>query len=77
MTYSRALIAAAACLTLVNIQAQDAPRARGESRLPKGIRGLEEGQAKPPSANWLINQDLQWRKERRASVGRSHPGPCA
>jgi hypothetical protein len=26
-----------------------------EPRMPQGIRGLDEGQARPPSANWLLD----------------------
>jgi hypothetical protein len=68
MTNARVLIAAAACLTLVNIQAQDVPRAGGESRLPKGIRGLEVGQAKPPSANWLLDAIDDQERFRRIQI---------
>jgi hypothetical protein len=52
---SRVLIAIVACLVIAGTQAQ-APGG-GESRLPKGIRGLAEGQAqgKPPSADWLLD----------------------
>lgn len=43
-----------ACSVFAVIQAQ-VTSSGSESRLPKGIRGLEAGQAKPPSANWLLD----------------------
>jgi hypothetical protein len=42
-------LVAAVCLFAVAAHAQNEPRN------PKGIRGLDEGQARPPSANWLLD----------------------
>jgi hypothetical protein len=66
VTGNRLLIAALMCLMILGAQAQ-APRG-GESRLPKGIRGLEEGQAKPPSANWLLDAKDDQERFRRIQI---------
>ncbi len=42
--------------------------AQSESRLPKGIRGLEEGQANPPSANWLLDATDDNERFRRIQI---------
>jgi hypothetical protein len=62
------LLAAAACLALVGLQAQDSPPAGNEPRLPKGIRGLEEGQGRPPSANWLLDAKDDQERFRRIQI---------
>jgi hypothetical protein len=63
---TRILSAALACLVVIGIQAQ-APGG-GEARLPKGIRGLAEGQAKPPSANWLLDARDDQERFRRIQI---------
>ena len=69
MIYARVLMAVTVCIMLVSIQAQDRPRTGdGESRLPKGIRGLEEGQALPPSANWLLDANDDQERFRRIQI---------
>lgn len=68
MTSNRLFIAAAACLAMWSVHAQNAPSAGGESRLPKGIRGLEAGQAKPPSANWLLDAKDDQERFRRIQI---------
>jgi hypothetical protein len=45
VTIDRILLALGACLAVVAIQAQVSAPGGGESRLPKGIRGLADGQA--------------------------------
>jgi hypothetical protein len=62
------LLMVAACLVLVSLQAQDSPRAGAESRLPQGIRGLEEGQGAPPSANWLLDAKDDQERFRRIQI---------
>lgn len=42
--------------------------AQTESRLPKGVRGLEEGQADPPSANWLLGAKDDQERFRRIQI---------
>lgn len=66
MTYTRVLIAFAACLMIAGLQAQVS--GGGESRLPKGIRGLEVGQTKPPSANWLLDAKDDQERFRRIQI---------
>jgi hypothetical protein len=51
-------------LALPCSQAQEAP----PSRLPKGIEGLEQGQAKPPSANWLRDAKDDEERFRRIEI---------
>lgn len=69
MNYQRVLMAVAVCTTLSGIQAQEMPSPRsGESRLPKGIQGLEAGQAQPPSANWLLNAKDDQERFRRIQI---------
>jgi len=66
--YFKYLLLTAACLALVSLQAQDSPRAGAESRLPKGIRGLAEGQAEPPSPNWLLDARDDQERFRRIQI---------
>lgn len=49
------------------IHAQGTPSG-SESRLPKGIRGLEAGQTKPPSANWLLDAKDDAERFRRIQI---------
>ncbi len=44
----------AVCLFAIGAQAQQSPQTGNEPRLPKGVRGLEESTANPPSPNWLL-----------------------
>lgn len=65
------LVAAAACAIALggfDAYAQGRPAPRGESRLPKGVRGLDEGQAKPPSANWLLDAKDDQERFRRIQI---------
>jgi hypothetical protein len=62
------LLAAAACLTLAELPGQDAPQSGAEPRLPKGIRGLEEGQEGSPSANWLLDAKDDRERFRRIQI---------
>jgi len=62
------LLMAVAYLALVAVPAQDAPRNGAEPRLPQGIRGLEEGQAAPPSANWLLDAKDDRERFRRIQI---------
>lgn len=68
MTIDRILLALGACLAVVAIQAQVSAPGGGESRLPKGIRGLADGQAKPPSANWLLDAKDDQERFRRVQI---------
>jgi hypothetical protein len=43
-----------ACLVAVATHAQDSQEGV-EPRMPQGIQRLDEGQARPPSANWLLD----------------------
>jgi hypothetical protein len=65
---AKVLLAAAAALLMTSVQAQDASPSSNEPRLPKGIRGLEGGQAKPPSANWLLDAKDDQERFRRLQV---------
>ena len=56
------IVAMASCLAGTVVQAQS------ESRLPKGINGLEQGQAKPPSANWLLDAKDDSERFRRIQI---------
>lgn len=42
--------------------------AQAVARLPKGIAGLMEGQAKPPSANWLLDAKDDAERFRRLQI---------
>jgi hypothetical protein len=42
--------------------------AQTEPRLPKGIRGLEDAQANPPSANWLLDARDDTERFRRIQI---------
>jgi hypothetical protein len=66
----RVLLGVISCATVAfGIHAQVAPPPAGESRLPKGIRGLNEGQAKqPPSANWLLDAKDDQERFRRLQI---------
>ena len=68
MTHKSLLLAAAACLVVLSSHAPIAAPDSGESRLPKGIRGLQEGQAKPPSANWLLDAKDDHERLRRIQI---------
>lgn len=77
MTSKKFLMAIAACFAVASLHAQNTPPgppgdmppgARGESRLPKGIRGLEEGQTKPPSPNWLLDAKDDQERFRRIQI---------
>ena len=56
------IVAMASCLAGTVVWAQS------ESRLPKGISGLEQGQAKPPSANWLLDAKDDSERFRRIQI---------
>ncbi|MEX2130261.1 MAG: hypothetical protein WD772_02145 [Pseudohongiellaceae bacterium] len=43
-------------------------QAQTQSRLPKGIRGLEEGQTNPPGANWLLDAKDDTERFRRIQI---------
>jgi hypothetical protein len=62
------LVVAAACLAVVGLQAQDSQSPGAEPRLPKGVRGLEDGQARPPSANWLLDATDDRERFRRIQI---------
>lgn len=66
MTRTRLLLALAACLAIASIQTY--AQSSGQSRLPKGIRGLEAGQAKPPSPNWLLDAKDDQERFRRIQI---------
>lgn len=67
MTHLR-LLFALACLGALSLQAQEPSRGNQEPRLPKGIRGLDEGQANPPSANWLLDAKDDQERFRRIQI---------
>lgn len=56
-----------ACSAIAVIHAQGTSSG-SDSRLPKGIRGLEAGQAKPPSANWLLDAKDDAERFRRIQI---------
>jgi hypothetical protein len=60
------LLATAAWVTAAGVHAQDSPGAA--PRLPKGIPRLEEGQAVPPSANWLLDAQDDRERFRRIQI---------
>jgi hypothetical protein len=62
------LLAAAACLALSELPSQEAAQSGAEPRLPKGIRGLEEGQEGLPSANWLLDAKDDQERFRRIQI---------
>jgi hypothetical protein len=64
------MLGAAACaIGVFGVHAQVTAPAGSESRLPKGIRGLSEGQAKqPPSANWLLDAKDDQERFRRLQI---------
>jgi len=69
MNYPRVLIAVAVCTMLAGSQAQEMPSPRrGESRLPKGVQGLDSGQAQSPSANWLLDAKDDQERFRRIQI---------
>jgi hypothetical protein len=68
MTFLKYLLTGAACLALAGIHAQDSPGASAEPRLPKGIPRLTDGQANPPSANWLLDAKDDRERFRRIQI---------
>jgi hypothetical protein len=66
-TFLEFLITATACLTLMSLHAQES-RPGAAPRLPKGIPRLEEGQANPPSANWLLDAKDDRERFRRIQI---------
>lgn len=62
------LIALITALMSLELNAQDRSPPRGESRLPKGIPGLEAGQAQPPSPNWLLDAKDDTERFRRIQI---------
>ncbi|MGK2941536.1 MAG: hypothetical protein ACSLFJ_07670 [Immundisolibacter sp.] len=65
MKHHKGLIAIALPLCL------GAPLAHAASeapRLPKGIPGLQQSQAKPPGANWLLDADADQERFRRIQI---------
>jgi hypothetical protein len=68
MKVTRILFTLSACLAVVAIQAQVSGSSAGESRLPKGVRGLADGQTKPPSANWLLDAKDDQERFRRIQI---------
>jgi hypothetical protein len=66
----RVLLGITVCsLVVFGIHAQVGPQGGGPSRLPKGIRGLAEGQAKqPPGANWLLDAKDDQERFRRLQI---------
>ena len=65
----RCVITSALLITwlLFAAQAQE-PAFESDSRLPKGIRGLEAGQAKAPSSNWLLDAKDDTERFRRIQI---------
>lgn len=59
------LIAAAACLVVVGLQA--APTGT-EPSFPKGVKGLEQGQAGAPDRNWLLHAKDDQERFRRIQI---------
>lgn len=68
MNVAKAFLAATAAFLMMSVQAQDASSSRNEPRLPKGVRGLEAGQAKQPSANWLLDAKDDQERFRRIQI---------
>lgn len=63
------LLTLVASALLGGVVAQEVRQAGSESRLPKGIRGLEEGQAKqPPTSNWLSDAKDDQERFRRIQI---------
>lgn len=62
MTKIRITTALMLLLTSLQLLAQTEPR------LPKGIRGLEDGQANAPSANWLLDARDDTERFRRIQI---------
>lgn len=68
MTRTRVLLALGGCLAIASIQTHVVAQSGSQSRLPKGIGGIEDGQAKPPSANWLLDAKDDQERFRRIQI---------
>lgn len=60
--------AALGCLSFAQAPGQDAPPATSVPRLPKDIQGLEAGQARRPSPNWLLDAKDDQERFRRIQI---------
>ena len=68
LTYLFSATAAFAAIASYALWAQAQSPEDNDSRLPKGIRGLEEGQAGPPDANWLLGAKDDEERFRRLQI---------
>ncbi|MCZ6618706.1 MAG: hypothetical protein O7E57_11290 [Gammaproteobacteria bacterium] len=68
MTYKKYLTALTAYLIAINLQAQVSAPTGNEPRNPKGVPGLEEGQAGALNRNWLLNATDDQERFRRIQI---------
>jgi hypothetical protein len=74
MTYMKRVVAVSLALVAVTVLANSADwlkalaQTKEPSRFPAGIRGLAEGQDKPPSGNWLLDARTDEERFRRLQV---------
>lgn len=74
MPYLKHVVAASLTLAAVIVLARGADRltalaqTKEPPRFPSGVRGLAEGQDKPPSANWLLDARSDEERFRRLQV---------
>ena len=68
MENGKLLMAAVAALLTFGMQAPLVLAAGSEPRLPKGIPGLDAGQAKRPGANWLLDAKDDQERFRRIQI---------
>jgi hypothetical protein len=56
------------CIVAISLVVVSAHAQESEPRMPQGIQGLDEGQARPPSANWLLDAVSDEERFRRIQI---------
>jgi hypothetical protein len=68
MTYARHITIASLAVISTLLLTQTGIWAQAVSRFPKGIRGLAEGQTRPPGGNWLLDANDDGERFRRLQI---------